>query len=59
MLLDSDYIELLLSIEEELIDSYLSGELSEREREQFQKLFLTSPERRRKLRTACGRMMLH
>lgn len=50
LLLDGDYMELLQSLEEELIDSYLSDELSEREREQFQKLFLTSPERRRKLR---------
>lgn len=52
LLTDSDYMELLLSLEEELIDSYLSGELSEREREQFQRLFFTSPERRRKLRMA-------
>jgi len=50
LLLDSNYMELLLSLEAELIDSYLSGELSEREHEQFQKLFLTSPERQRKLR---------
>src|SRR5215216_3707223 len=50
LLLDGDYMELLLSLEGELIDSYLSDELSERERGQFQKLFLTSPERRRKLR---------
>ena len=52
LLLDSDYVELLLSLEEELMDSYVSDELSEREREQFQKHFLITPERRRKLRMA-------
>src|ERR1044072_3720358 len=52
LLLDSDYVELLLSLEEELMDSYVSDELSEREREQFEKHFLSTPERRRKLRMA-------
>jgi CHAT domain-containing protein/Flp pilus assembly protein TadD len=52
LLLDRDYMESLLIIEEELIDSYLQNTLSEREREEFQNYFLTTPARRRKLRMA-------
>jgi Uncharacterized protein conserved in bacteria len=52
LLLDSGYVELLLIIEEELIDSYVRDTLSERERQQFQKHVLTTPERWRKLRKA-------
>jgi CHAT domain-containing protein len=52
LLLDGDYVELLLIIEEELIDAYVSDTLSAREREQFQMHFLTTPKRRSKLRKA-------
>src|SRR5215216_1776253 len=52
LLLDGDYVELLLIIEEELIDSYARDTLSERDREQFQDYFLTTPKRRSKLRKA-------
>ncbi|HVG22076.1 MAG TPA: tetratricopeptide repeat protein, partial [Blastocatellia bacterium] len=52
LLMDGDYVELLLIVEEELIDSYLRGTLSERERTQFENHFLTTPVRRRKLRRA-------
>jgi CHAT domain-containing protein len=52
LLVDGDYVERLLMIEQELIDSYVRDTLSEREREQFRKHVLTTPERRRKLRKA-------
>jgi len=52
LLLDRDYVELLLIIEDELIDSYLLNALSEREREAFQNHFLTTPARQRKLKMA-------
>ncbi len=37
-------------VEDELIDQYVGGELSERERERFEHIFLTTPERTKKLR---------
>jgi CHAT domain-containing protein len=52
LLLDRDYVELLLIVEEELIDDYLQGTLSAHERAQFETHFLTTPDRRRKLRRA-------
>jgi CHAT domain-containing protein len=52
LLLDADYVELLLFIEEELIDDYVRDALSERERERFQTHFLTTPIRQRKLTKA-------
>ncbi|MGI9068762.1 MAG: hypothetical protein ACR2HX_20465 [Pyrinomonadaceae bacterium] len=45
------YGELLIS-EDELIDEYLSGELSQLDRRSFETHFLTAPERRQKLRFA-------
>ena len=41
--------EELLAAEDELIDSYVGGTLSARERERFEHHFLATPERRRKL----------
>ncbi len=41
--------EELLAAEDELIDSYVGGALSAREREQFELYFLATPERRRKV----------
>ncbi|HEX8187088.1 MAG TPA: hypothetical protein VF586_01975, partial [Pyrinomonadaceae bacterium] len=52
MLTDSDYYEELLVCEEELIDQYLSGALHAEEREAFDRHFLATPERVRKLRFA-------
>ncbi|MFP5263044.1 MAG: CHAT domain-containing protein [Blastocatellia bacterium] len=52
LLLDREYVELLLIVEEELIDDYLRGTLSDRDRAQFETHFLTTPDRRRKLRRA-------
>src|SRR5436305_30769 len=45
---DGSYEELLLS-EEELIDDYVSGELSDAERLKFEEHFLCTPERQRQL----------
>ena len=42
--------EELLMLEEELIDQYLAGELSDFETKQFETYFLTTPERRKNLR---------
>ena len=50
LLADEELSELLLAEEEELIDDYLRGELSEGERERFDSHFMVTPERRRKLR---------
>jgi anti-sigma factor RsiW len=52
LLVDHDYMEMLLIIEDELTDSYLRGTLSDRERTEFENYFLTTPARRRKLRMA-------
>ncbi|MFL6214354.1 MAG: CHAT domain-containing protein [Blastocatellia bacterium] len=52
LLSDSDYVELLLIIEEALIDGYVGDTLSEREREQVEKHVLTTPKQWRKLRKA-------
>jgi hypothetical protein len=45
---DSQFYEELVIAEDELIDQYLSGELSESERERFENHFLLEPERQRK-----------
>lgn len=47
---DSEFYDELLIAEDELIDQYLNGELSESERERFENHFLLEPERQRKLR---------
>lgn len=51
-LADRDFREQVLVAEEELIDDYLSGELSEPERESFDEYFLQTPQQRQKLRIA-------
>ena len=51
-LTSNDRFEELLIAEDELIDEYLRGELSEPERKHFADHFLRSPERQRKLRFA-------
>jgi hypothetical protein len=52
MLTDEDFFEELLFAEEELADQYLNEGLSEEERRDFEGHFLSTPERRRKLRFA-------
>lgn len=47
---ESEFYDEVLIAEDELIDQYLSGELSESERERFENYFLTLPERQSKVR---------
>ena len=51
---DVGYGEWLLVIEDELIDDYARGTLSERERELFARNFLVTPRRRQDLVVAQG-----
>jgi hypothetical protein len=52
LLSDNDFYQELSIVEEELIDDYLNGTFSESERESFEKHFLITAERQRKLRFA-------
>jgi CHAT domain-containing protein len=52
LMTEPDYYEELLVTEDELTDQYLSGELSAGERDAFERYFLRSPERVRRLRFA-------
>ena len=52
LLTSSDLREELLIVEDELIDDYLCGELSEAEQKQFDTHFLQAPERQQNLRFA-------
>jgi hypothetical protein len=49
---DRDYMSALDAVEADLIDSYVSGELSEADRRAFQSRFLVSPQRRGKVEFA-------
>src|SRR5436190_9490399 len=49
---DSTFYEELLILEDELIDQYVRGRLSESNQATFEKYFLLSPERRQKVRFA-------
>ena len=49
---DPDFYEQLTLVEDELIDAYARGSLPQQERGKFEELFLSNPERRRKLRFA-------
>lgn len=49
LLTDEDFYAELLASEDELVDEYLGGALSADEREKFERHFLCTPERRRKL----------
>jgi hypothetical protein len=49
---DKDFYEELLIVESELIDDYLSGDLSATERQKFETHFLIAPERQAQLRFA-------
>jgi len=52
LLLDDAYFQRLEMIEDELIDDYISGTLSESDRQAFSSHFLAAPERRKKLEFA-------
>lgn len=52
LLLDDDFFEEFELVKEDLIDQYVSRELSDEERESFEQQFLTTPERRESLRQA-------
>ena len=52
LLTDGEFYQELLIVEDELIDQYLSGELSEPDRKGFEPHFLLPPERQQKLRFA-------
>jgi anti-sigma factor RsiW len=49
---DDEYFEQLLALEDDLIDDYVNGELTDREREQFEEYFLASPARRQRVEFA-------
>ena len=49
LMADSDAFEYLCCIEDELIEDYLEGVLSGRDREKFENFFLAAPERKQKL----------
>lgn len=49
---DSDLLDYVLTIEDDLIDAYLRHELTPPERERFETYFLASPERRERLEIA-------
>lgn len=49
LLREEEFANQVLLIEDELIEDYTLGELSDKEQQQFQKYFLTTPKRRRKL----------
>ena len=50
LLSEPEVYEELLVVEEDLIDQYLAGELSDSEREQFESYFLITAERQKNLR---------
>ncbi len=52
LLVDNDYMELLEVVEDELIDDYARGGLTDAERASFETRFLCSDERRKKVRLA-------
>ena len=49
---DREYLQDILAVENDLIDEYVRGELSDSERRQFEGRFLASAERRRKVEFA-------
>jgi anti-sigma factor RsiW len=56
--LDGDFFNRLLVAEDELIDSYVRGELTEPQKRRFEKHFLSSPKRKERLRSAQALMRL-
>jgi tetratricopeptide (TPR) repeat protein len=52
LLVDGNYIEQMMMVENELIDDYLKGALPSSQREKYQTLFLATREGRQKIKTA-------
>jgi hypothetical protein len=52
LLTDDDLYQQVLIVEDELVDQFVAGLLTESDRESFEKYFLAAPERRQKLRFA-------
>lgn len=52
LITDRDYMEEALMVEEELLEEYVSGTLPERDRELFQKNYLSAPRQQQKLKIA-------
>ncbi|MCA1591075.1 MAG: hypothetical protein LC754_00130 [Acidobacteria bacterium] len=52
LLADGDFLKYLSAVEDDLVDEYVRGELSEGERERFESFFLITAERRRKVKFA-------
>lgn len=50
LLIDGEYMEQMLIVEENLIDDYAANKLSPQQKADYQKLFLASPEGRQKLK---------
>jgi len=50
LITEKEFYDQLTMAEDELIDQYLDGDLTSHEREQFESHFLSSPERRQKVR---------
>ena len=50
LLIDDEYMEQMLIVEEDLIDDYAANKLSPQQQADYQKLFLASPEGRQKLK---------
>ncbi|MEK7829672.1 MAG: hypothetical protein AAB401_01225, partial [Acidobacteriota bacterium] len=50
LLVDNEYLEQMLIVEEDLIDDYTANKLSPQQKANYQKLFLASPEGRQKLK---------
>lgn len=53
---DDEYFEQLLTVEDELIDAYVQGKLTSRAREQFERQFLTTPQRCQRVEFSRGLM---
>ena len=49
LLVDNDYLEQMLIVEEDLIDDFTTGNLSPQQQSTYRKLFLASPEGKKKL----------
>src|SRR5262247_3162831 len=52
LMVEDDLADQLMLVEEELVDDYALGRLSERERERVESHFLSVPDRKRKLEMA-------
>src|SRR3712207_334898 len=53
---DDDFVEQVQLVEDEMVEDYARGSLGARERERFERHFLSTPRRRRKLTMVKGLM---